>query len=168
MVSLKNSKSIDLLLFLSKEVKGFIKAKTGNWDLAEDLFQDLTLKLIKSDTFLEAENPRAFLYSAANNLIKDHYRKTLTREKYIKTVKHETSDSVDMVDSERIISAKMQIEAILKALEELPTLTQKIFRMVRFQGLNQREAAEELELTTRTVERHLAKALAYCHKKIRN
>ena len=168
MTELEKENSMSLLLSLEKEIKGFLRAKSGNWDLAEDLYQDLTIKLIKSETFLKAENQRAFIYSAANNLIKDQYRKNVTREKYLDEARYETKDTVDLMDGERILSARMQIKALQSALNELPDLTRQIFRLVRVEGLKQRDVAEQFDVTLRTVERHLAKALAHCHKKLRN
>ena len=159
---------MDLLVSLADEIRGFLRAKSRNADWADDLYQDLIVRLMASDTFKNADNPRAFIYAAANNLLTDHYRKNATRNKFLEAASADTENAVDAIDSERIVAARLRIEAVARAMAELPDQTREIFRLVRIKGMNQREASEELGITLRTVERHLAKALAHCHKRVQN
>ncbi|AHG20719.1 hypothetical protein Z042_14695 [Chania multitudinisentens RB-25] len=58
------------------EFHRFLKAKTGDNDLAFDLLQELFLKArAASDTFCQMQNPRAWLYTCARHLLIDTHRK---------------------------------------------------------------------------------------------
>ena len=159
---------MDLLISLSDEIKGYFRAKCGDAALAEDLYQDMIISLMASETFKVAENPRAYAYSTANNLLIDQFRKRAARDRLAKAVAQENMVDMEPIDGERILEARMKLKAVFNALEELPELTRKIFQLVRIKGLKQRETAEQLGVTQRTVERHLARALAHCHKRVQN
>ncbi len=58
------------------ELHRFLKAKTGDSELASDLMQELFLKArAASDTFCQMQNPRAWLYTCARHLLIDMHRK---------------------------------------------------------------------------------------------
>lgn len=57
------------------ELARFLTSKTGDSEKAADLLQELFLRArAHSDSFCEMENPRAWLYRAARNLLIDEYR----------------------------------------------------------------------------------------------
>lgn len=57
------------------ELSRFLVSKTGDEEKAADLLQELFLRArAHSDHFCEMENPRAWLYRAARNLLIDEYR----------------------------------------------------------------------------------------------
>lgn len=59
------------------ELSRFLTSKTGDREKAADLLQELFLRArVHSDSFCEMENPRAWLYRAARNLLIDEYRNT--------------------------------------------------------------------------------------------
>ena len=59
------------------ELSRFLTSKTGDSEKAADLLQELFLRArAHSDSFCEMENPRAWLYLAARNLLIDTYRTT--------------------------------------------------------------------------------------------
>ncbi|MEL9140279.1 RNA polymerase subunit sigma-70, partial [Escherichia coli] len=59
------------------ELSRFLTSKTGDSEKAADLLQELFLRArAHSDSFCEMENPRAWLYRAARNLLIDGYRTT--------------------------------------------------------------------------------------------
>ncbi len=52
----------------------------------------------------------------------------------------------------------------LNTIERMPEQRKKIFKMSRFDGKKNKEIAEELNLSTRTVERHIYLALTELKK----
>ncbi|HDT5733310.1 TPA: sigma-70 family RNA polymerase sigma factor [Enterobacter kobei] len=59
------------------ELSRFLKSKTGDSEKAADLLQELFLRArAHSDRFCQMEDPRAWLYRAARNLLTDEYRTT--------------------------------------------------------------------------------------------
>ncbi len=57
------------------ELSRFLVSKTGDVEKAADLLQELFLRArAHVDSFCEMENPKAWLYRAARNLLIDEYR----------------------------------------------------------------------------------------------
>lgn len=57
------------------ELSRFLASKTGDVEKAADLLQELFLRArAHADSFCEMENPKAWLYRAARNLLIDEYR----------------------------------------------------------------------------------------------
>lgn len=57
------------------ELRGWLRHRTGNTALADDLLQDLFLKALRQgERFCELQNARAWLFEVARNLLADHLR----------------------------------------------------------------------------------------------
>lgn len=57
------------------ELRGWLRHRTGNTELADDLLQDLFLKALRQgERFCELHNARAWLFEVARNLLADHLR----------------------------------------------------------------------------------------------
>lgn len=52
------------------------------------------------------------------------------------------------------------------ALQQLPERTRQVFRLSRFEGLKNREIAEQLGISVKVVEKHITKALSLLRKEI--
>lgn len=55
---------------------------------------------------------------------------------------------------------------LLKTIEQLPPQCQKIFRMSRFEDMKYAEIAQELNISVKTVEAQMGKALKFLHTKL--
>lgn len=62
-------------------------------------------------------------------------------------------------DSLEILMAKELTNAISSSLEKLPDRTQEIFMMSRYNGLKNKEIADQLGISTKSVEYHITSAL---------
>ena len=63
------------------EILGFLEHRAGNVAEADDLLQEVFLKvLLQGKSFCELDNPRAWLFRVARNLIIDRRRLSQTRE----------------------------------------------------------------------------------------
>lgn len=84
------------------ELSRFLTSKTGDSEKAADLLQELFLRArAHSDNFCEMENPRAWLYRAARNLLIDEYRTTrefveLEEEAPLPDVSHDAISTLDI------------------------------------------------------------------------
>lgn len=136
-------------------------AAHGAGDAAEDLLQDLWLK-IEAAPPGPVGNPLSYLYRTANNLIIDRHRATTQAVKR----DHAWSESVsgtagqsDTPSSERQIIAQQQLEQVQQALDGLGQRASRIFRRHRIDGIAQKDIAAELGISLSTVESDLR--LAY-------
>jgi RNA polymerase sigma-70 factor (ECF subfamily) len=152
-----NSKSFSILLDrYQKRVYGFIFSKIQDPDLADDIFQDTFIKVIKNLRLGKYNDEGRFLswvIRIAHNLIMDHYRKTkriLKQESKIDNfdVLHclvEKSNSVE----ESLI--KTQIHADLSLLiEELPESQKEVLRMRLFQDMCFKEIGDHTGVSINT------------------
>ena len=95
---------------------------------------------------------KAYLFRTANNLLIDHYRKKQTQ-----TVFQE--DNFSYEPSENPFETYDVEEGVNKALLELPENLRTVFTMNRFDGLKYTEIAESLNVSIKTVESRMSKAL---------
>jgi len=130
-------------------------------EASEEVVQDVFLKLWQNRaTFTNIENHRAFLFRMASNSTLDALKK-LSREKEMLTrlqqnLKHRkednTSESLDLKESESLVK---------RAIEQLPSQRQVIYKMSRHAGLSHKEIAERLNISPNTVRNQLIEALRY-------
>jgi RNA polymerase sigma-70 factor (ECF subfamily) len=88
----------------------------------------------------------------------DLIRKRNTSEAIIKKLVEEKNVSPlsEVVDNLEVKDLSLSIE---KALKSLPPTRRKVFRMSRFQEMSYSEIANELSISTKTVENHISLAI---------
>lgn len=131
----------------------YLRRKTGNADIAEDLVQELFTKVWKNRGNLDPERPiKAYLYQAATNLAVDHLRKKV-QEGFSEEPKPEDhSEEPDHLAFEKR-------DKIRRAVASLPDSQRKVFCLSRYDGLKYHEIADVLQISPKTVETHMGKAL---------
>ncbi len=133
--------------------------------LAEDVIQDLYLKITTVNPDYEIENPTAFLFRMANNIHLNRLRASKSadmRERawydtYSLISGGETVD--DAPSAEMQLSSRQQLGCLLEALKDLPEKTQTIFRLHKLEGVPQTEVAAQLGISISSVEKQLSAAL---------
>lgn len=122
---------------------------------AEDILQNVFLELWKSrESLLIHTSLQAYLYKAVYFKCVNVVKHRKVREKHANHVQHReiahTSDPVLMKE----VSAKIQA-----VTDSLPEQCRKIFMMSRNDGLRYHEIAERLNLSVKTIENQMGKAL---------
>ncbi|MBZ6377848.1 RNA polymerase subunit sigma-70 [Pacificimonas flava] len=139
----------------------FLRAR-GAGDEAEDLLQDLWLKLRRAPPRGPVSDPRAYLFRAANNLMLDRARAGRDRRRREREWSRPLDDAVpdrsDEPSPEQALLARRELEAVQRMLEELGEPTMTIFRSYRLDGMPQKRIAERQGLSLSAVEKHLQKA----------
>ena len=145
-----NSNSFSILLHrYQKRVYGFIYSKVHDPDLADDIFQDTFIKVVKNLRLGKYNDEGRFLswvIRIAHNLIMDHYRKIKRLPKHESKI--ENFDVLDrLVEQNSSIEESMigtQIHADLSLLiEELPDSQKEVLRMRLFQDMSFKEIGEQ-------------------------
>ena len=77
------------------------------------------------------------------------------------------NESINSIDSplEGLITKELEI-AIKDAIESLPEKCREIFQLSKFKGLKYREIAEELNISVKTVETQMSRAIHSLKKKL--
>ncbi|PWL30792.1 RNA polymerase sigma-70 factor [uncultured Roseivirga sp.] len=127
-------------------------------EAAEDLVQDVFVKLYEQRDRLQFHSSlKAFLYQSVRNRCIDLIRSTKTREKHHVEIKADTD--VEGLNSEELMLQSELEEKIYQSIKQLPEQCQLIFKMNRFEGKKNQEIANELNISKRTVETQISKAL---------
>jgi RNA polymerase sigma factor (sigma-70 family) len=148
-----------------EELKRFFAARFGSAEQAEDLVQDLYLKVASLDPGQVVDNPGGYLYRLAMNLMLDHVRQQARnglrdgawRQAHTHALGGE--DIADEPPIEDAISAKRRLADMVAGVDALPEKTRKVFRLHKFEGLTHAQTAARLGMSQRMVEKHVRAAL---------
>ncbi|MDD5033685.1 MAG: RNA polymerase sigma factor [Methylococcaceae bacterium] len=146
------------------ELEALLFSRLRCRDTASDISQEAFVRLCRSDDLGKVGNLKAYLFRTALNLVNDHFRSQSVRE----AVTVQLPDTADRRSAETVFLAEKQLDELVKALAQLSPLCQRIFYLSRFEGLKQREIAEKLNISLRTVEDNLRRALLHCAKCLEN
>lgn len=127
-------------------------------DAIEDIVQDVFVKLWLRRQELEINtNFKAYLYKAVVLRSFDYLRKQKTAQAAQTELKIVQSQSHNSVEDG--IHEKELNNAIEKGMNEMSENMKTIFQMSRFGGFKNREIAEQLNISIKTVESNMGKAL---------
>jgi len=138
----------ELCFFSLKIVKDYV--------FAEEVVQNIFINLWEKRKDLKINiSLKAYLYrSVYNNSIHFIKKENLTQNFDEAIIKHDVEFNDILVQTE--IETK-----IYNTIEELPEQCKKIFKMSRFDELKYREIAEKLNISIKTVETQMSRALKY-------
>lgn len=132
-------------------------AARGAGDDAEDLFQDLWQRIATTAVNPVAE-PLAYLFRAAENLIRDRRRTAASRDRRQQAWYEAVPSAEEQPGSERALIARERLRAAEAALEGLGARAETVFRRYRLEGVGQAVIARELGVSLSSVEKDLQKA----------
>jgi RNA polymerase sigma-70 factor (ECF subfamily) len=141
------------------ELLRFVRAR-GAGDAAEDVVQELWAKAAAGASG-PIQDPLAYLYRAANNLMLDRRRAELRAAKRDEAWSEATGgldEAAPDPDAEQLLIARERLRAAEATLAGLGERTDTIFRRFRLDGVSQRRIAEEQGLSLSAVEKHLQRA----------
>ena len=152
-----NSQSFSILVDrYQKRVYGFIFSKVKDAELADDVFQDTFVKVIKNLRLGKYKDEGRFLswvMRIAHNIIMDHFRKINRLPKH--ESKHEDLDVLDRLieqsSSVEDLMIETQIHADLSILiDELPQTQKEVLRMRLFQEMSFKDIGEQTGVSINT------------------
>lgn len=144
------------------EVRTYIRSRVGSPELADDLLQQTFLRLLQRANWATVENPKAYLKTAARNVLADYYKLKSVSFSAAGVQYSEQLDTDETWGPARLLQSHQEIECLTAALEALSLTVRRAFVLCRFFGHTHAEAGEMLGLSPRTVEKHVAKGLAAC------
>jgi RNA polymerase sigma-70 factor (ECF subfamily) len=134
---------------------GFIYSKVGDRDLADDIFQDTFIKVIrtlKSNAYNEEGKFLPWVMRIAHNLIVDHFRHNKKMPLYRET--EEFSIFSVMTDDSLTIENKLISDQVTKDLrqivEELPEDQKEVLMMRLYQDMSFKEISEATGVSINT------------------
>ncbi|MEX2515067.1 MAG: RNA polymerase sigma factor [Candidatus Paceibacterota bacterium] len=131
--------------------------KTSDHEVALDLMQEA---FTRTWDYLaegkEVRNVKAFVFTVANNLIKDHYKK----KKSITMADMGNFDPHRIADEVENINDKVQVEEVIRALENLKEADRDILTLNLLDGFGPKEIGKIMDERENTVSVRLHRARA--------
>lgn len=130
---------------------------------AEEIVSDIFLKLWAGrDTYRDVLHIEKYLFTAVRNQSLNYLRK-FSAYRVVTTDNPEQLNIAYSHDPYKASEWKELLAKLDEAVEMLPPRRRKIFRLVREEGFKPREVAEIMNLSHRTVETQLFKAVKTLH-----
>ncbi len=146
----------------------FLKRKVNNPEDAEDIAQNAFIRIQRLAEQGELENPKAYLYQTASNLAIDMMRREKLHQNYVRQTisKEQFSDEefssiTDYCTPERLLSARSELDAIKKAMDDLPIKCRQAFLLHRIKGHSYNDIAKEMGVSVSSVEKYILQALKH-------
>ncbi|WP_421555239.1 sigma-70 family RNA polymerase sigma factor [Pseudomonas kitaguniensis] len=149
-----------------RELVCFLNAKLGNRQVAEDVVHDAYVRVLERASATPIEQPRAFLYRTALNLVIDGHRRNALR----------LVEPLEVLDNEERFAPNsphashdqgQRLEMLKRALAELPKACRDSFLLRKLEGLSHPQIAQRLCISRSLVEKHIVNAMKHCRVRMR-
>lgn len=151
----------------ARDVGRFLRRYVRNEHDIEECVQETFLKVWRQEQqgTLNGET-QGYLYKTALNVARDRYRRNVVR--YANAHEPLTDEVAEDVspDAETSLHWSQSLRQLEVALEALRPSTRNVFLMHHVEHLTYPEIALRLGVTTRTVEREMARAVEHCAKHV--
>lgn len=137
----------------------FFLRRLRNYADAEDLTQEVFIRLARSGS--EIEQPQAFVFQVAANLLRDRTRHDSVRREHQQGLGALEARRVEWLDPSRVFLGREQLVLLVQSLKALPERTRTILILYRVEKMNRIEIAASFGISVSAVEKHLARALAH-------
>ncbi|MEQ9443451.1 MAG: RNA polymerase sigma-70 factor [Cyclobacteriaceae bacterium] len=124
---------------------------------AEEIVQEVFIKLWLSRSKIDPQgNVQAYIYTIAKNVLMDEFKKRIKQKAaenyqvYLLQPENETQNRVEFNETNQLFRI---------TLNKLPEMRRIVFELSRYQGMSNKEIAQKLGISVKTVETHMTLAL---------
>lgn len=137
------------------ELLAFVSSRLGGCSMAEDIVQDVFLRLLTTDKMISSTTLPALVYTMTRHQITDYYRRHSTYEQYEHYIKGTCSDEISM---ESVFSVHDIMNQLERGIARLPQNCRHIYRLHVYHGMKVSEISQELGEAYKSVEHRLGLA----------
>ncbi|HYG26287.1 MAG TPA: sigma-70 family RNA polymerase sigma factor [Caulobacteraceae bacterium] len=146
-------------------LRWFFTKRVGQGE-AEDLVQEVFLRLQARARGEAVENVERYLFRIANNVLVDRFRHEASHGTALADPMDFGFDVADEMSPERALMAKQTLSQISVALRELPPRTRDAFIYHRFEEMTYPLIARRMGISVNGVEKLIKRALAQLAQKV--
>ena len=137
------------------ELLAFVGSRLGGIVEAEDIVQNVFVRLLTTDKMITEVTLPALTYTIARNLISDYYRRRNTYEEF----EHYIKRSSDTGSSMESVFSAMELTGLMeRGLARVPENCREIYRMHIYGGMKVGEISQALGEGYKSVEHRLGAA----------
>ena len=123
---------------------------------SKDVVSEVFASLLSGRTVMRADNAKAFLMASVRHRCLNVLQHKRVQERFARLLMEDS----DTHASDDTAEQQMQMEALMRYLQDnLPPLTQEIFRLRYLQEMTCQEVAEALNVSRQTVHTHLKQSV---------
>lgn len=152
----------------------FLAARTRCMATAEDLLQDLYLKVAAAEADeADVRAPSALLYRMATNLLVDHVRSRQRSSRRSADWRRETRAFVGAEEvagepaADEAVISRERVRQLAEAVADLPPQMGRAFRLHKLEGRSQKETAEAMGVSVKMIEQHIQAAVQRLARRLR-
>lgn len=146
-------------------LRNFILKLVRNGEDADDLAQEVFLRVSALSSLTNIEHPRAFLHRVALNLVSDRWRSEQVRAEHAANeLAAGPGENVDALDPERIAMASETVRILESAVRSLPPKCRRVLVLRKLHQLSYEEIAAQTGLSERAIEKHIMRGMARIEK----
>lgn len=135
-------------------------------DASEDVVQEILIKLWNNrETISFDKSQQSYLYRAVRNGCLNVLKHVDIREEYkLANERNILLEEASFTDETIVSELEMKIRL---AIDQLPMERRRVFILSRYDGLKYKEIAEHLNISQKTVENQMGKALKFLRTELR-
>lgn len=141
-----------------RQVYAYCLHHTGSETVAEEILQEIFMSIWERRHTLDTNKPlEAYLIASAKYKVLDYFRAQAIRKKHLQSL-----NPIPDWDTttEETLAARELSEQVDLLVSAMPPQSQLVYQMSRKQGMTNRQIADTLVISEKTVEYHLTRALA--------
>lgn len=136
------------------DVKQYFTCCTHDEMQAEDMAQELFIKLMNYEDLILKETAKSFVFTIAKRMVVDYARHKVFVRRATQGYMLKMQEEKFWQDSDTLECRQIS-EMERNAIGRLPKKMARVYSLTRFDGKTSQELAEELNISKRTVEYHL-------------
>ncbi len=134
---------------------------------ADDLVQDVFVRLTRLAPSTEIRNAEAFIFHTAVNLLRDRARRAKAHRDVGELAMLEFEPADEEPGADRVLEAKAELGQVMAVLNALSERTRNIFVLRRLEQVKVEDIAAYYGISVSAVEHHITKAQAHLSRLIK-
>lgn len=159
-VSPRDGQPADGLTVTLAAVRDFFARRLGPQD-AEDMAQEVALRLHQRLAADPVENAQAYAFQVARSVLTDRWRRDRSRQRDQHVQLEDFHHPVEEISPARVLESRQKLALVLAALGTLPDRTRQVFVLHRFEDMSYGAIARHMQISVSAVEKHIMKAIRH-------
>lgn len=142
----------------------YLRRRFGCHVFAQDVIQDVCVKLMERQEPHAVQYPIAFLRKISHDTAVDRCREQDARKQWLDSMAELPDVKCNAPTQFQILAAKQTFHCLVEAIQALPPRCQQVFILHKIHEIPQAEVALKLGISKKAVEKHIKLGVSACHQ----